>query len=175
MKILSSLLLTILASISPLAVHASCHCEPPLQGPEGPPGTSDFLNTFGSFYTYESDLGLDSNDPIPIELVNSNVNLIQIPNYQVQIVETGYYFLIMGGSNDGFDGAEVALFVNGSEITGTELYLPLQMKKMNSLSMIIPLNAGDIIEIRSLADDWLLGTGVYDDVTAYLTLIKVGS
>src|SRR5262245_2431702 len=54
----------------------SCFC-PPEQGPPGPPGENNFINTFGSYFTLSEKE--DFSGQFPIDQVNSNVNMFNVP------------------------------------------------------------------------------------------------
>lgn len=141
-------------------------------GPPGDPGTPNFSNTFGSFYTLEEGPIADGS-PIPIELVSSNVNVIHTPPSEVGIVDAGYYYLIYGISGDPngpFSGV-VALFVNDVEVSGTRLSHQVNSQKLSIQTIILLLEAGDILEIQAIDETILNAVNV--SVTAELNLFKI--
>ena len=155
-------------------VMASCDCIPPQQGPQGVTGNTNFLNTFGSYFTLDN-TNVRINQ-IPIDLVNSNVEMFNISPYEVHIVESGTYFVQYGVSHYGpgfFDfSASVAVFNNGSPIEGTFNFLEQFAPVISSLGFMVELNQYDVLTI--------MGTGVnlqqeanIPVVSAYLTAIKL--
>lgn len=161
----------------------ACHCQPPRQGAPGVPGESNFVDAFGSDYTFVN--GVFNLQPLPFELVNSNVNVIHIPvssllGSQLQIVESGNYFVFFGASMASFDGDSlIGLFVNGNEIPGTRLDLVPFTGGLTNIAIILPLNVGDLVDIRSLTNNGStdLGTSLnpfIQAVTVQINLIRLG-
>ncbi|CRX37566.1 hypothetical protein [Estrella lausannensis] len=164
---------------------ASCACQPPQQGPEGPPGEAgNPFTTLGSNYYIDGDTDIDPGEQIPIDIDGSNVNVVRLNDFQFQVEEAGNYFIMLGcTSNDQLEqgnSATLGLFVNGSFVTGSELSL-VRNSKLYNLSLIVPLQVGDILDLRSTAEEsWVIGSDYYSGllwgtyVTATLTLFRIG-
>ena len=148
-------------------ITAACDCTPPPQGPPGATGASNFLGTFGSYYSLQQ---FEGNGPYPIEVVSSNVSVFNVPLYEAHIVETGIYYLHYGTTCFTEGATEVALFNNNVQINGTRMFIPGFPPGLASVAVIVPLTAGDVITINGFA---ALRIDVNDPVTVFLDLIKL--
>lgn len=139
-------------------------------GPPGDPGTSNFINTFGSFYTLTI-ANIPNGSPIPINLVNSNVNLIHTPPFDVTINTGGYYALVVGVAHVDEGPGLAALFRNGVEVPGTRIATGTNSGGIIRVTQMALLNSGDVLEIRALFNGIRLITNPLGAVTAELNLL----
>lgn len=184
-KILTFLILAIFSESSAalnIEIPSAKHCnQPPLgppgpqgpQGPAGPPGSTDQTTAFGSYYNSVSVEVLDG-DPIPFPTTLSSLNIDHPNDTDFNILQSAYYLINFGAEKLVGDpgAARASIFVNGVEVAGSRT-LVINETFMSSTALVIPLNAGSLVQVVITNSDVILQTEDLEAVNAFLTLTRL--
>ena len=140
------------------------------QGPVGPAGTAT-VASYGSFYTDTTQTVTNDSFPLTTTLASSNTTvdsttgIVTLANAGTYLVEYGVY------STDATATDTVSIFLNGTEVAGTERTLTNNTTTSGSAIITVPTATSTLnIQINST------GAVTFDDPTGvegYLTITQI--
>lgn len=140
-------------------------------GPVGPQGPAGIIASYGSFYSTATQTL--NNESFPLEGVNAISNMAIDPTTGIVTLENAGVYKIDYGVNPEsgvVDGNSVVIFLNGTEVTGSEL--ALQNGQLSSGSVIVDIPTGNsTVNIQILSSNDVAFAA--EDVNAQLTITQL--
>lgn len=141
------------------------------QGPQGEPGPAGTVESYGSFFTETTQTVTDSSFPLTSTITSNNMT-IDTTTGIVTLVNAGTYKIDYGVfSTDATATDTVSIFVNGTEVLGSERTLTNNQMTTGSIIIDVPTATSTLnIQINST------GAVTFENdpgIVGYLTIVQL--